>query len=1023
MPTLPRVSAFALCLSALLVACGGSTTNTPGSCTSSANCTAGLVCTQGQCLAPGQCPSTVTSCVTNDQCPASSECASGCCQAVVGCSTSADCTDPSRPHCDTASHSCKPCASSAQCASNETCTSTGRCEPICASDADCKDASKPKCRLSGGLDYCAECNVSADCKDSSKPVCQDGACFGCTSNASCAAPTPACDTATKSCVTCVDAQNVNGTNPVCTTSGKPACVNKACVACAPSANANGSHLNPACSGSTPACNSSNQCVGCVDNNDCNGGVCNAGTCTVVSLAGFTSSSNTVAVDGTVTLTITLNVQPASSSTVAVSIKAGTGTLSANSVVISGGKTGTLTYTAPSTAGNVTLNATLGSGAGIDLPLTISDAPIQLASITPASSTIQAGQTTQLAAHLTAQPPADAQVTLVSDSASVTVPGSVTVAGGAAGSDTASFTVNGVSAGTATITGNYGVDKTATVTVFTVSVASVTTPSGDQNQGSDVSVTVNLVSAPPADALVDVSVDNGATIGSATTSTITVASGTTSKAFTVHLGTTGPVTVTASANGSTQTGSIALSATLPKVTSVVAASSGPYAECSAVPVIITLDKPATGNGLDVQLLSSIQFNTAFKAAAYMPSTVTVAAGTTTATTTMNDCKNTGSSGATDTANVTAYVQGSDPQGTNLLFSGRVTGTNPTAHVPPLPIALDHPLTYTAGTTTAPLPLFMTIGFLDKAPTGQTNSIAIAFSPAGCGSLSTSSTSNVTTATFAAGATNKQNYAFIPGSTPGLCTITFTPTVNGTVQTARIYQSLINLVAQPAAITPTDLILTKMEIDSGSADASTSTGSVTGKEYVEIFNPTANAIDTTGYKVVFVGALYDNFDGSSASSSTNTGKSQYNVVDLGSLAGHSIPAGGYLIVQDAGLTFSPALPSGTQTINIPNITPTNASDGNIHDAPGGIFIVKSTGIVDGATYGGGLVNATSALINPSGNNLFSWPPPGTKPLAGWVTDQFAVSGSLVRVGTTGKPSLDWRFSTTVKPGLPNTGVTAF
>lgn len=549
-PLLSRSSTLiALGLATLLAACGDGTQG-PASCSSTPECGGGLVCTQNECLAPGQCPSTVQSCTTTPDCPASQDCQSGCCIAIQGCASSSDCVDTSRPTCDTSTHVCKPCTNSNQCAATKTCTPSGRCEPSCNLDTDCKTTTLPKCRT--GLHYCAQCNVDVDCTGADKPICKDGACFGCTSNTSCGGATPVCDDASKACVACLESQNAEGKNAFCTTPATPACVDKTCAACAPSSNAPSTGVNGACPVSTAVCAPTLTCVGCTESSQCGGGVCTDQTCAAQGLATFTSPVATLQLGATITLTATLATEVVADTTINISIVSGGGTVGSDTIVITTGKTGTVTYTTGAVAGAVQLKA---SWSGVDkfVDLTVSDAALVISSLLPAALDVQAGRTAELTVKLSAQPAAATPVTLTSLQPDLaTVPADVSVAG----SDSATFAVTGVAAGAATIQASLGgVDVPATATVFAVTVASVTGPSGEQASGSTVTMTVTLSAAPPIDAYVTASADHGATIvGGAD---VKILASATTATFDVVLGSTGPVTVTAAANGSSQTASVAV----------------------------------------------------------------------------------------------------------------------------------------------------------------------------------------------------------------------------------------------------------------------------------------------------------------------------------------------------------------------------------------------------------------------------------------------------------------------------------
>lgn len=151
----------------------------------------------------------------------------------------------------------------------------------------------------------------------------------------------------------------------------------------------------------------------------------------------------------------------------------------------------------------------------------------------------------------------------------------------------------------------------------------------------------------------------------------------------------------------------------------------------------------------------------------------------------------------------------------------------------------------------------------------------------------------------------------------------------------------------------------------------------------------------------------------------GKSEYFSTALtGSLA-----AAGFVEVED--LFSTATFPVGVSTIKIfpytlPTIGPFTFE--GIEDAPGGVFLVKGGVIIDGLSWGGPIVNATSSHIN--GGAAFSWPTAGN-PLESYVLDlggfPTGLPGSFIRIATTGDNSLDWRYSLTVAPGSLATTVT--
>ena len=282
-----RLAALAaLCFGLSLAGCSS------GHCNQNADCGSGQVCgTNGSCAKPGICDPGVTSCTNAGQCPSQNDCVNSCCTAITGCATSADCADAARPHCDTATKTCKTCAANNECPVGRVCTPTGRCESSCdptKNGADCPTA-KNKCHVTTNGAICGECAVSADCPGE-RPTCNDsGICVGCNSNADCGGTTPGCNVATHVCQVCVDASNSNGTNASCK-APTPACKSAACVACNPTLNDASSGQNGACSDATKrVCDTTNNCVGCTATSQCIvGQLCDPGThsCKLPQLTGI-----------------------------------------------------------------------------------------------------------------------------------------------------------------------------------------------------------------------------------------------------------------------------------------------------------------------------------------------------------------------------------------------------------------------------------------------------------------------------------------------------------------------------------------------------------------------------------------------------------------------------------------------------------------------------------------------------------------------------------------------------------------
>jgi uncharacterized repeat protein (TIGR01451 family) len=125
---------------------------------------------------------------------------------VNECNTDAMCSG-TKPHCDTKTHTCVPCATDSDCSNPATpaCEPTGACGQCSKTNVSACTSQKPVCDL--GTDTCAVCTTGAmgdatKCKnDPAGPVCVAGmgATFcGCTKDADCGNTTSGkvCDTAT-----------------------------------------------------------------------------------------------------------------------------------------------------------------------------------------------------------------------------------------------------------------------------------------------------------------------------------------------------------------------------------------------------------------------------------------------------------------------------------------------------------------------------------------------------------------------------------------------------------------------------------------------------------------------------------------------------------------------------------------------------------------------------------------------------------------------------------------------------------
>lgn len=204
----------------------------------------------------------------------------------VECTNSAQCTVSGRPFCDTATNTCRGCATNADCASTPAtpvCHPSGRCTQCsltntllctgntprcnasvgtcagCVTDADCSGAT-PICDATNKT--CRACATDADCSATpTTPACQTtgaltGRCGECsmTNRARCLGATPACDITAVRCVECNVAADCPATKPAC---------NVATHTCRPC------QSDAECGGATPYC-TGGLCAGCRTNADCAG---------------------------------------------------------------------------------------------------------------------------------------------------------------------------------------------------------------------------------------------------------------------------------------------------------------------------------------------------------------------------------------------------------------------------------------------------------------------------------------------------------------------------------------------------------------------------------------------------------------------------------------------------------------------------------------------------------------------------------------------------------------------------------
>jgi hypothetical protein len=247
----------------------------------------------------------------------------------------------------------------------------------------------------------------------------------------------------------------------------------------------------------------------------------------------------------------------------------------------------------------------------------------LATLAVSPASVTGGGTATGTATLSAAAPAGgAQVTLSSNNAAVTVPGSVTVPAGAT-SATFNVTTSAVGAPTAvTLSGAYGgATQTASLTVTPALISSLSTSPASVTGGSAATGTVTLSGPAPAGGA---QVALGSNNTSATVpATVTVAAGAASATFSVA---TSPVSVATTATisgaygGATQTASLTV---VPPSVAALSLSQGSVRGGATVTGTVTIDGPAPAGGAQVALSSN-------SGAALVPASVLISAGAVSAT---------------------------------------------------------------------------------------------------------------------------------------------------------------------------------------------------------------------------------------------------------------------------------------------------------------------------------------------------------------------------------------------------------
>ncbi|MDF1564174.1 MAG: DUF4215 domain-containing protein [Deltaproteobacteria bacterium] len=182
-------------------------------------------------------------------------------------------------------------------------------------------------------------------------------------------------------------------------------------------------------------------------------------------------------------------------------------------------------------------------------------------------------------------------------------------------------------------------------------------------------------------------------------------------------------------------------------------------------------------------------------------------------------------------------------------------------------------------------------------------------------------------------------------------------------------------------PGALVINELDYDQTGSDTT---------EFVEIFNGTAADVDLTNLAVVFV---------------NGNNNAEYGRYDL-SAAGATLPAGGYLVIRNPGLTVDAA----AMTID------TSGTSVMQNGAPDGVALIDSVAntLIDALSYEGEI---TAAVITG-----FAAPVSLVEGSAATAVDAFPnYDGSMCRRASNGRDtdnaSLDWSYCPTPTPGAAN------
>jgi hypothetical protein len=341
-------------------------------------------------------------------------------------------------------------------------------------------------------------------------------------------------------------------------------------------------------------------------------------------------------------TVTLNgPAPAGGATITLSSDNASATVPASVTVAAGATTATFSVNTTAVATATTANISAAYNGTQSASLTINPPAMVSVALNPTSVTGSNTSTGTVTLNGPA-PAGGATVVLSSDNAAATVPTSVTVAGGAT---TATFTVNTTAVASATVVtigGAYNGTQTASLTINPPVLLSVAlNPTGVVGGNSSTGTVTLNDPAPAGGSVVTLSSNSGAATASAS---VTVAAGNTTANFTVNTVAVGSITT--ATIGGTYNGTQSAPLTInPPVVSSVALNPATVTGGTGSTGTVTLSSAAPAGGAVVSLSSD-------NGSATVPSTVTVAAGATTATFAVNTI----AVGSVTTAHVSATFNG-------------------------------------------------------------------------------------------------------------------------------------------------------------------------------------------------------------------------------------------------------------------------------------------------------------------------------------------------------------------------------